>query len=714
MTPSADAALRRVMFRVKVGGRVLSRACTWDEVRSFKEEVKAFCAWDANEKLWVARVGYVLKSAERASEVLRRIFGSEGEAALRDLIARDREARDEFSGEYLLLLPSGDCPLCHRLLKRCSEKVAIKVGGEEVTYYRLDVNAALETVLEWGAEPEFAAEALLELLAQLDPLLTQRQAEALRERAELLRPEPDRVVIRGLGARGSLAVAPKPIDEGTLAALESRFSVDYYRQVRGAEGVELVPTRLRLVRVLSRRALKAPYLLVPALEELLRASGLEVSVAVDWPRAPLPPLESRFSLYSFQEEALEAWVRAGFRGTVVMPTGAGKTFVALAAISRLRVPTLICVTTVELARQWARRVQECLGVRAGVIAGGERRVEPITVATYASAVRALPSIYDKFAFVVFDEGHHLPAETFKEIALHVKARYAMVLSATPERADRNEALIYAVGGPPVYRTSYYELVLRGLLAPLQVEVVPVPLGDEEAAEYERASESPDPNRTAQLIKIASCAKSKLEALRRIVAEERGRVMVFCQFVEQALEAYEAVREVEPRAVLITGETAKGERARAFEAFRRGAVRVLVATTVLDEGVDVPDADVAVILSGTGQVRQMIQRVGRVLRWTPGKVAKVYEVIAAGTIEEALSRSRSIFRAISRGEVESALEVALAAYGRMAEVIERYRAAGPAERERLLEEARALYVRLAREAASSRALPGLSKPEPRTP
>ena len=705
MAASAKGGSTPLLFRVKVGGRTLSKPCSWSDVEKFKEKVKVFCRWNAQEKVWVASIESALKHSNEALEALREIYGPEGAAAASELLRLDRELRErELKQGNLLLLPSSDCPLCWRLLRRCSEKREAFVGGERVTYVRVDLDAAYELVLEWGSSPETVANALLELLATVDPLLTPGQQQLIMERATLFQPVEGAVAIRELGMRGAVVVMPQRLNTEEVSRIEAALTVNYYRQGRGPAGIELVPHRLKLVKLLSSKVLKVPYALIPELERLLGEIGYkQVVEEVSWPLKPPLSITPKFNLYSFQEEALEAWLRAGSRGAIVMPTGAGKTYVALAAISRLRIPTLICVTTVELAKQWVRRIQECLGTRAGILAGGEKRVEPITVATYPSAVKALHSIYDKFGFVVFDEGHHLPAETFKEIALHLKAKHVMVLSATPERADGNEALIYAVSGKPVYKTSYYELVVRGLLAPLQLETIPVELSNEEAMEYARLNEPGDPSRTAQLIRVAAQARAKLDALREIISSEKGKIIVFCQFIDQAREAYKFVKEIEPRAALITGATPKGERLRALENFKRGTVRVLVATTVLDEGVDVPDADVAVILSGTGQVRQMVQRVGRVLRWTPGKVAKVYEVIAAGTVEEALSRSRSLYKLIDRREVEAALEVAQAAYGGMAEIIERYYSADQAEKEKLVEEARAIYVKFAAEVARRKAL-----------
>jgi len=670
-----------------------------------KEAAKEVGRWDPQGRQWVIGVESLLKRQEVAKDLLSRVFGDAGLKVIDEILREDRALRDEEAERgVLLVLPSGSDALCKELTRLCARPDPRFVKGERVNYVTLDVEAALGLVVEWGAEPEKAPEALLDALLQLDPLLSERQVELVRRLSERVSRPFEAVVVRERGFRGALAVFPRRLTGAELERLQEALSVEYYRQRVAESGVELVARKLRLVTVHSDRAVRVPYSLVPFFESLAVSMGFRLVDEVRWPLEELEIPKVAFSLYSFQEEALDAWRRAGRRGAVVMPTGAGKTYVGLAAIAELKVPTLVCVTTVELAKQWARRISECLGLKAGLLIGGEKELRPVTVATYHSAAKNVAEIYDKFGFVIYDEGHHLPAETFKEIALRVKARYSLVLSATPERADKNEALIYKVGGSPVYTTSYFRLVLRGLLAPLQLEKIFVELDPEEAEEYSRiASGAAGPRQTSELIRVAAKAKAKLQVLKGIVSSEKGNILVFCQYIDQAEAAYSAVKEVESRCALITGDTPRGERLRAFELFRRGLLRVIVSTTVLDEGIDVPDADAAVILSGSGQVRQMVQRIGRVLRWTPGKVAKVYEIVAAGTIEEALSRSRSVFKLLSRREVDAALRLALTVYPRMREVIEEYERAPRYEREKVAEAARAVYSKLAAEAARDMSL-----------
>ena len=689
--------MRRLRFAVRVGDRVLERELAWEEIRELKELVKQFCTWDPASREWIARPADVVKSAGAAARALSEAFGPEGEEVVRELVAADEELRRRAAerGE-ILLLPERyvEDYLAYQLLKKCCTPARVELAGSPIEYYRVDLEAAADFLASKGVKAGELESALVECLQEIDSSLAPEQEEVARRFAASMLGEEQAVLIED-GEGYALVTFPRRLAPEEYSRLLELCSVDYYVQRRGEAGLELVSLKLKFLESTSSRTFRIPYFAVPYVEQFARELGLDVEDRVDWPLREVDVPRADFELYGFQREALGAWKKAGMRGTVVIPTGGGKTFVAMAAIAELRVPTLICVTTVELAKQWKERLERYLGVSAGLLAGGRKQISELTVATYHSASKRLSKLYDRFGFVVYDEGHHLPADTFKEIAFRLKAKYSMVLSATPERADRNEALIYKAAGEPVFATSYLDLVKMGVLAPLVHERVYVELTPDESFQYARVEEGEeleDLRRTNELMNLALRARRKLEALEKLVELERGKILVFCQYVEQAKAAYEAVRKVEPKCALVTGSTAKGRRLRAFERFRGGEVRVLVTTTVLDEGVDVPDADVAIILSGSGQVRQMVQRVGRVLRWAPGKIAKVYEVIAKGTIEEALSRSRSIYKFFDYREVRAALEHALRLYNQpeLRALIEEYESAPPERRRELLEKCREVY------------------------
>ncbi len=345
--------------------------------------------------------------------------------------------------------------------------------------------------------------------------------------------------------------------------------------------------------------------------------------------------KDQVKLYSFQEEALHKWLRANCRGTIIIPTGGGKTFIGLRAISELKVPTLILVTTEELLNQWYDRLLKYLGVKAGRLGAGFSEIRDVTISIYHSAVNNIDVIKDKFDLVIADESHHVPAETFKEVLFKVQAPYRLALSATPTRADHNEKLIFIACGEPVYKVSYTDLIRYGLVVPIRHYRIYTKLNSEERKMYEKAG-----NNIMHLKAIAFKARNKINIVKKIVEMEYelgSKVIIFTQYIQQAEDIYRELKSLGGIA-LLTSETR--DRESIFRAFAKGNVRVIVTTTVLDEGIDVPDADVAIIVSGTGSPRQMIQRIGRVVRASENKrEARIYEIIARNTIEEALSNLR---------------------------------------------------------------------------
>ncbi|WP_333638966.1 DEAD/DEAH box helicase [Pyrobaculum aerophilum] len=365
----------------------------------------------------------------------------------------------------------------------------------------------------------------------------------------------------------------------------------------------------------------------------------ELGYVIQYESAEYPRVSYKkgFSLLPFQVEAVENWTSHGMRGTVIIPTGGGKTFVGLEAMYRAGTSAIVLVVTKELAAQWAERIRKYLGVSPGVLGGGYKEVRDVTVAIYNSAVKHIDELRGRFGLVIFDEAHHVPAETFKEVALSLESPFRLALSATPEREDQNEHLIYEAVGPPVYRASYRSMIEAGLVVPVEHYRIYVRMTREEEALYASLPQ----NNAIVLRNAAAKASKKIPIAVRVVVQEvalGSKVLVFTQFIDQAEELYKRLRESGIAAELITSE--EGNREAAFRRFSNGLSKVVVTTTVLDEGVDVPDAEVAVIVSGTGSRRQMIQRVGRVVRATAGKrAARVYEIITRNTIEEALSEAR---------------------------------------------------------------------------
>jgi len=382
-------------------------------------------------------------------------------------------------------------------------------------------------------------------------------------------------------------------------------------------------------------------------------------------------LESRVALEPrpYQREALNAWRREGLRGVVVLPTGAGKTAIAVRAIERAGRSTLVVVPTLALLKQWYSVLSDSFGasVAVGLLGGGYHEVTPLTVTTYDSAYIHAERYGDRFALVVYDEVHHLPAEKYSVIPKTLLAPYSLGLTATPERADGGHEFLPELVGSVVYRRSPEELA-GTYLAPYDIVRIPIELTRAERTEYEEADavyrdflrkhrlSVRSPEDWQRFILVASTSHSGgrealLAARRRreirASAERKGatlesllkrhwedRTIVFTKSVEEVYALSE--RFLVPG---LTYETPAKERKEILDRFRVGRYRAIIASDVLNEGVDVPEANVAVILAGSASHREYVQRLGRILRPREGKRAVLYELVTEDTGEEAASRRR---------------------------------------------------------------------------
>ena len=382
-------------------------------------------------------------------------------------------------------------------------------------------------------------------------------------------------------------------------------------------------------------------------------------------------LESRVAMEPrpYQREALNAWRRGGLRGVVVLPTGAGKTAVAVRAIERTDRSTLVVVPTLALLKQWYSILSDSFGhsVPVGLLGGGYHEVTPLTVTTYDSAYIHAERYGDRFALVIYDEVHHLPSPKYAVIPKMLLAPYSLGLTATPERPDGGHEMLPELAGPVVYRRSPEDLA-GTYLAPFDTVRIPVELTAVERVEYAEADavyrdflskhrlSMRSPEDWQRFIMVASTSHSGgrealLAARRRreirANAERKGatlesllkqhwhdRTIVFTKSVEEVYAL--SKRFLVPG---ITYETPARERKEILDRFREGRYRAVIASDVLNEGVDVPEANVAVILAGSASHREYVQRLGRVLRPREGKRAILYELVTGGTGEEAASRRR---------------------------------------------------------------------------
>jgi superfamily II DNA or RNA helicase len=409
---------------------------------------------------------------------------------------------------------------------------------------------------------------------------------------------------------------------------------------------------------------RAPAYLWPQIREaIVRRTGRPPD-AVRYVGQPVAPWRELEPLRPYQESALVAWQLAGRRGVVVLPTGSGKTHVAMAAIARAGLSTLCLVPTRVLLDQW----QSALAARSTGVVGrlgdGAQQIEPVTVATFAGAYHHMQRLGNRFEVLVVDEVHHFGGGMQDEVLEMSTAGARLGLTATPRGGDGRDRLDELVG-PVVYQRTVAELA-GSFLAPFEIVAVRVPLDADERLAYDghmsrfRAayaafqqvapgasweSFSRHATRTAEgraaiaawreARRITGYTRGKRAALAHLLARHcDARVLVFTGDNDAA---YAVAREhlIAP----ITCHIGRAERADLLDRFRRGELRALVSARVLNEGVDVPDAEVAIVVDGRMGEREHVQRVGRVLRPAAGKQAVIYELVATGTSESARSVRR---------------------------------------------------------------------------
>ncbi len=384
-----------------------------------------------------------------------------------------------------------------------------------------------------------------------------------------------------------------------------------------------------------------------------------------WDKTPWPLRTSR-DPFPHQTEALDAWWKAGGQGVVVLPTGTGKTFLAILAINRTARPALIVTPTIDLLHQWYAELRNAFGVEVGLLGGGEYDVQQLTVTTYDSAYIHFERWAHRFGLLVFDECHHLPGPSYMQAAIGSLAPFRLGLTATPERTDGQEGLLAELIGPLVYRREITELV-GDFLAEYHTERLYVELSAEEEERYKKAREvyrqfvvdhgismggangwrrfiqETSRSREGRVAfqayreqrQLALAAPAKLRILENLLElHGQDRVLIFTY--DNATVYQIARRFLVPA---ITHQTKAKERRQILDAFAAGELPIVVTSRVLNEGVDVPAANVGIILSGSGTVREHVQRLGRLLRKLGDKQAHLYEIVTRGTAEEFTSDRR---------------------------------------------------------------------------
>ena len=386
-------------------------------------------------------------------------------------------------------------------------------------------------------------------------------------------------------------------------------------------------------------------------------------------------LQDGRSPHDYQTAALTAWREADYWGSVVLPTGAGKTFVALRAIAETAVSTLIIVPTIDLLHQWYARLENAFGQPIGIWYGQEKALHPITITTYPSAWGHAETLGNQFKLLIFDEIHHLPAPTWHEIGLMCAAPFRLGLTATYPEGDESGDGIKANGfdgtdrhrlleklvGPVVYRKLIDELTGKQL-ATYRTERIRVELTELEREMYEaaygrytgymrdaRLRERYGPHwwremtRRSAYDQAARTAKVAEQQLKTLVHQADAKKQLVGTLLKEHAHTPILVFTAHNRFAyaigrhylipVITHQTKAAERKAILDGFRQGRYPAIVTSKVLNEGVDVPEAKVAIVLGGSNSAREYIQRLGRILRKKGAEEALLIEVIARNTVDE---------------------------------------------------------------------------------
>jgi DNA excision repair protein ERCC-3 len=365
---------------------------------------------------------------------------------------------------------------------------------------------------------------------------------------------------------------------------------------------------------------------------------------VDGEAHPIALSEDGWSLRDYQRQAADGFWHGG-SGVVVLPCGAGKTLVGAAAMAHAQATTLILVTNTVAARQWKDELLRRTSLteeEIGEYSGQRKEIRPVTIATYQvmttkrKGAYAHLELFDArdWGLIVYDEVHLLPAPIFRMTA-DLQARRRLGLTATLVREDGHEDDVFTLIGPKRYDAPWKEIEAQGWIAPADCVEVRVTLTEAERLGY--ATAEPE-----ERYRIAASAASKRSVVERLVHDhESEQTLVIGQYLDQLADLAERLG-----APLVTGETTVAERQRLFAGFRTGEITLLVVSKVANFSLDLPDATVAVQVSGTfGSRQEEAQRLGRLLRPKPdGRSARFYTVVSRDTLDTDYAQHRQRFLA----------------------------------------------------------------------
>jgi len=351
-----------------------------------------------------------------------------------------------------------------------------------------------------------------------------------------------------------------------------------------------------------------------------------------------------WSLRHYQEKAVSNFFEGG-SGVVVLPCGAGKTLVGAGAMASAKTDTLILVTNTVSARQWRDELLKRTTLTPddiGEYSGSVKEIKPVTIATYQilTAKRkgefAHLSLLDAldWGLVIYDEVHLLPAPVFK-LTAELQARRRLGLTATLVREDGRESDVFSLIGPKRFDAPWKEIEQEGFISPARCVEIRIDLDPDERLSYAAASD-------AERYRMAATTPAKLSVTKQLIAQHPGeRILVIGQYLDQLAELGAALGVPE-----VTGATPVDERERLFQAFRDGTEPVLVVSKVANFSVDLPEASVAIQVSGAfGSRQEEAQRLGRLLRpKKSGFTATFYTLVARDTVDQDFAQNRQRFLA----------------------------------------------------------------------
>jgi len=353
--------------------------------------------------------------------------------------------------------------------------------------------------------------------------------------------------------------------------------------------------------------------------------------------------EQGWQLRDYQKLAVDGFWHGG-SGVVVLPCGAGKTIVGAAAMARAGATTLILVTNTVSGRQWKSELLKRTSLteeEIGEYSGERKEIRPVTIATYQVMTTRRKGEYmhlelfgaRDWGLVIYDEVHLLPAPVFRMTA-DLQSRRRLGLTATLVREDGREGDVFSLIGPKRFDAPWKDIEAQGWIAPADCTEVRVTMTEAERLDY--ATAEPE-----ERYKIASTAHTKLAVIRKLVERHDDQVLVIGAYLEQLDELGEALQMP-----VIQGSTKNAERQRLYEAFRRKEIRGLVVSKVANFSIDLPEATVAIQVSGTfGSRQEEAQRLGRVLRpKEDGRTAHFYTVVSRDTLDQEYAAHRQRFLA----------------------------------------------------------------------